>query len=272
MSNFDPKTKKYPYPDKTDKHYLKIKKNKGIIFDEKYPYIDKSRSFLFKQKLIRFLLVTIVFPFSRIKMGLKIKGKENLDKNIIKNGVISCSNHIHMWDYIAIMKSIRPIKPYMLVWDKNVNGENGFLVRMVGGIPIPSNPKAVICQMRQIKEMLNNSGWLHIYAEGAMWEYYYPIRPFKRGVAFYAIRFNKPIIPFAFSYRKPSWIRKHIFRQPAAITLNIGAPIFKDESLSKEDMELDLTKRCHAEVCRLASIDNNIYPPIFNEDNKIDYY
>ena len=39
---FDPKTKKYPYTERTDEHYLKVKKDRGIVFDEKYPYIDNS--------------------------------------------------------------------------------------------------------------------------------------------------------------------------------------------------------------------------------------
>ena len=40
---FDPKTKKYPYPNITDQHYLEIKKNDGTIFDAHYPYFDKSK-------------------------------------------------------------------------------------------------------------------------------------------------------------------------------------------------------------------------------------
>ena len=34
---FDPKTNKYPYPTYTAEHYLVVKKNRGIIFDDKYP-------------------------------------------------------------------------------------------------------------------------------------------------------------------------------------------------------------------------------------------
>ena len=37
---FDPKTNKFPYTELTDKHYLQVKKNNGLVFDENYPYID----------------------------------------------------------------------------------------------------------------------------------------------------------------------------------------------------------------------------------------
>ena len=275
--SFDPKTKKYPYPEDTSAHYLKIKKDRGLVFDKNYKYVDKSKKFRFVQNLSRILLNLIVFPLTRINMGLKIYGKDNLKKNmnIIKNGVISCSNHIHMWDYIAIMKAIKPIRPYTIVWDKNVNGESGKLVRLVGGIPISKNSVSGMIEFnKSIQELLNDGKWIQIYAEGSMWEYYKPIRPFQLGVATYSIRLDKPIIPMAFSYRKPNWFRRCILRQIALINLNIGEPIFKNPLLFGEEQKKDLLIRLHNEVCNLAGIDpkENIYKPIYNNDKRIDYY
>ncbi len=273
---FDPKTKKYPYPKDTSEHYLKIKKNRNIKFDSNYPFVNTKKSFRFLRFLVRIVLVIIVFPYSRLYLGLKIKGKKNLKENkaLIKQGVISVSNHIHMWDYISIMKAIKPIKPYTIVWDKNVNGESGNLVRLVGGIPIPNNVGGKIKFFKTINELLNTGHWIHIYAEGSMWEYYYPIRPFKDGAAALAIKMNKPIIPMAFSYREPGWIRRKIFKQPAALTLNIGKPIFKNNELEYTLQKDDLTKRVHDEVCILAGInpEENIYSPYYNNSERIDYY
>ena len=274
---FDPQCKKFPYPLQTDKHYLVVKKDDGTVFDENYPYIDKSKKFLRSQKLTRILLVAIVFPLSYIRMGLRIKGKKNLKKHkdVIKKGVISCCNHVHMWDYIAIMNGIKPVKPYILAWSKNVSGELGKMVRSVGGIPIPENDmKATKAYMSSVKNLLDDGGWLHIYPEGSMWEYYRPIRPFKRGAAYLACEFDRPIIPLAFSYRKPSWIRRVLFRQIALFDLNIGEPLFRNPNLSPVDQEIDLTKRCHDAVCELAHINpkDNLYEPIFNRSQRVDYY
>ena len=274
---FDPKCDKFPYPEDTDKHYLTVKKNDGTIFDENYPYIDNSKSFRFKCFLARILLVLIVFPLSYIRLGLRIKGKKNLKKNkeIIKKGVISCSNHVHMWDYISIMNAIKPIKPKLLVWAPNVSGEMGSMVRSVGGIPIPEgNLRATAKYFEAINDYLNSGGWLQIYPEGSMWEYYAPIRPFKIGAAYFACKNNKPIIPLGFSYRRPGWIRRKIFKQIALFNLTIGEPLFPNTSLSMKEREIDLTKRCHESICILSGIlpEENIYPPIFEKNKRIDYY
>ena len=274
---FDPKTNKFPYPVETDKHYLVVKKNDGTVFDKDYPYVDTSKKFMFIQTMSRILMRLIVFPLVKIRLGLKIVGRDNLKKyrDVIKKGVISCANHVHMWDYLSIMCAIRPIRPHILSWAPNISGENGKMIRLVGGIPIPEgSAHATFAYLNAVKEMLAGGGWLHIYAEGSMWEYYAPVRPFKRGLGFFATLCDKPIIPIGFSYREPGWVRKHIFHQIAKFTLTIGEPIFPDEALEKRDREEDLTRRAHAAVCRLCGIEpsENIYPPIFENSHRIDYY
>ena len=274
---FDPKTNRFPYPEETDRHYLEIRKDRGIVFDASYPYIDKSGWFRFKQKMVRILLNCIVFPVTAIRLGLKTEGRENLKKHkaVIDNGAVSVCNHVHMWDYLAVLKSIRPYKPNILVWDKNINGENGTLIRLVGGIPIPENTVAgQKAFLKSVNGLMDEHGWLHVYAEGSMWEYYQPIRPFKRGAAMIAVSNDKPVIPLAFSYREPGWIRKHIFRQIATFTLHIGEPLFPDKNLKPKDREKDLTVRANKAVCALAGIDpdKNIYEPVFNDSKRIDYY
>ena len=264
-----------PYPERTDGHYLKIKKDDGTVFDKNYPYIDNSKKFRFKRNFVRLGLYIIVFPFSYIRMGLRIRGKKNLRKNkkLLKEGALSISNHINMWDYIAIMNAIKPFRPDVLVWDKNVSGESGPLVRLVGGIPIPEHDtQATIAYLDAVNKYLDDGGWLHIYPEGSMWEYYRYIRPFKKGIAHLARMTHKPIVPLAFSYRKPSWIRKALFKQPAVMNLCIGEPIFIDESLSPSEQEIDLLNRCHDAVVSLAGLDGeNPYESIFNNDKRIDF-
>ena len=271
---FIPNTDKYTYPEDTSGHYLKIKKDRGIIFDKDYAYIDNSKSFKFKRFWVRFLLRIIVFPWARIKLGLRIKGKANLKKykDLLNNGFVGVSNHVHLWDYISVMKAIHHIRwPYLLAWDKNVNGDSGPLVRLVGGIPIPEHDnEATVSFNHAIKELLINKGILHVYAEGSMWEYYTPIRPFKKGAASIAIKNNKPILPMAFSYRRPGWIRRKIFRKTALFTLVIGEPLRANPDLQGSKQIDDLTIRTHQAVCSLAGIQNNIYQPIYNNSRKIE--
>ena len=75
---FDPKTNKFPYPEKTDEHYLIVKKNNGAVFDGKYPYVDRSRSFRRRQRWVRLLLRLVVFPLAKVRLGLRIKAPRSL--------------------------------------------------------------------------------------------------------------------------------------------------------------------------------------------------
>ena len=273
---FDPKTKKYPYPEDTDCHYLHVKKDNGLVFDDKYPYVDKSKKMRNKQGWTRFLLKTIVFPMTYIRLGLKVRGKENLTKykDIINNGAVTVSNHVHMWDYLAIQATLKR-KMNVIVWDKNIRGEMSGMIRSVGGIPIPSEGiKGTMAFNDAVNNLLTQDhGLLQVYAEGSMWEYYAPIRPFKVGAAYFAIKADKPIVPLAFSYRRPNWFRK-LFGQIAVFNINIGEPIYPNKELSVREAEIDLTMRVHDEICRLAGInpEDNLYQPIYHNDTRIDYY
>ena len=276
MEYFDPKTTKYAYPEYTDGHYLEVKKDDGTVFDENYPYVDKSKGFKFKQFWTRVLIVLIVFPMTKIRLGLKITGRQNIKKNkeALSHGAITIANHVHMWDYLSVMMATRYRWPYLLSWMKNVSGESGPLVRMVGGIPIPENNlKATMKFVNAVDGVLKEGKFVHIYPEGSMWEYYAPIRPFKNGAFYFAVSNHVPVIPMGFSYRKPGWIRRKIFKQIALFNLNIGEPLFVNASLDKKEQELDLIKRAHEAICELAHIEKgkNIYSPIYNKSKKIDY-
>lgn len=277
MERFDPKTIKFPYPEDTGTHYLKVKKNDGTVFDEHYPFIDASKKFKRKQWWLRLGLHLLAHPLMGIRTGLRIKGKENLKKHkdVLDKGAVSISNHIHMWDYIGISKALWPRKTNVLSWAPDISGENGKMIRLVGGIPIPEDDfRATAAYMKAVRNLLKEGGWLHIYAEGSMWEYYGQIRPFKRGAAYFAIKEDKPILPMAYSFRKPGWIRRKIFKQIALLTLNIGEPIYANKTLPEREQEKDLLIRAHEAVCRLADIDpkKNLYPPIYDNSRRIDYY
>ena len=274
---FYPKTKKYPYTEYTDGHYITIKKNKGINFDKDYPYLDESKKFKFKRFWFRIFFRLIVIPVSNIRLGLRVKGRKNLKKykDVINGGIISVCNHMHYWDYLGILHGIRYHKPKFLAWASNINGGLGGAMRLVGGIPIPeTGVHATMSFTKAINKHLNNGGWLHIYSEGSMWEYYKPIRPFKKGAATFACKLDKPILPMAYRYRKPCWIRRVIFKQIATLTLCIGEPIYKNDTLDRHEQILDLTIRSHEEVCKLAGIDpkENIYKPVYENSKKIVYY
>ena len=274
--DFDPRPTKYPFPENTDGHYITIKKNDGTVFDENYPYVDRSFGMRSRQFWVRVLLNTIVFPMARVKLGLRIRGRENLKKHreLLEKGAVTCSNHVHFWDYICVLRALRPAKPYVPVWAPNVRGESGSLVRAVGGVPIPEGDiRATAAFIDAIRGVLDG-GRLHFYPEGSMWEFYRPIRPFKTGMAYIACKYEKPIVPMAFSYRRPGWIRRKVFGQTALLELTVGEPLLPGESLPQKERVKDLTVRCHEAVCALAGFapGEKIYAPLFEDSKRVDYY
>jgi 1-acyl-sn-glycerol-3-phosphate acyltransferase len=273
---FDPKTNKYPYTEFTDGHYIHTGDKYNHEFNKDYPYVETSKWHKFKSFWFKIFFNVIVIPVSNTRLGLRVKGRKNLKahRETIKNGIISCCNHVHYWDFLGIYYGVRHYQPNFLVWDKNINGGFGPCMRLLGGIPIPEHDLGGQKRFtKEVRGLLSDKQWLHIYSEGSMWEYYRPIRPFKRGLAVYAIKCDKPILPMAFTYRRPNWVRRTIFRQIAVFTLNIGEPIYRNKDLPYDEQERDLITRAHEAVCRLAGFADgeNIYEPIFNNSKRIEY-
>jgi len=273
--DYDPKVNKFPYPKDTSMHYLKKDCVINLDLNEKYQYIDESIKFKRKLKFFRFIVRLIVFPLVKIRLNLKIVGRKNLKlyKDVLKDGAITVCNHVHMWDYLAISKALKKTDIKFLAWKKNLEASNRGLVKLAGGIPIPEdNIKGSLKFVKEINNYLNNKGWLHIYAEGSMWEFYRPIRPFKDGFAYFSIKNNKPILPLAISYRKNGFIRSKIFKSPASLTINIGKPIIPLKNQNYKEYKDEFMKLIHKEVVSLAFIKDNYYEPIYNNSKRIDYY
>ena len=273
--DYDPKVNKFPYPSDTSMHYLKKDCVINLDLNEKYQYIDESIKFKRKLKFFRFIVRLIVFPLVKIRLNLKIVGRKNLKlyKDVLKDGAITVCNHVHMWDYLAISMALKKADIKFLAWKKNLEASNRGLVKLAGGIPIPEdNIKGSLKFVKEINNYLNNKGWLHIYAEGSMWEFYRPIRPFKDGFAYFSIKNNKPILPLAISYRKNGFIRSKIFKSPASLTINIGKPIIPLKNQNYKEYKDEFMKLIHKEVVSLAFIKDNYYEPIYNNSKRIDYY
>ena len=103
---------------------------------------------------------------------------------------------------------------------------------MSGGIPIPThNIHAMIKFNLAMEEALESGKWMHFYPEGSLWFYYPDIRPFKKGVFKYAVKFDKPVIPLAFSFRPRKGLQK-LFGKKPLVDLHIGKPLFPDQNLT----------------------------------------
>ena len=127
-----------------------------------------------------------------------------------------------MWDYLCVLKAIRPHLAYFPAWKTNFEGSNRHLIRLSGGIPVPEDSARALIKFNEaIEEVLKSGKWLHFFPEGSLWFFYPDIRPLKKAVFKYAVRYEKPIIPITMSFRPRKGIMK-LFGKSHLLLYNLG--------------------------------------------------
>ncbi len=262
----------YDYPDRCDAHMITVKRVRDIAFNTSYPYLDQRARFKFMRAIYWLLVNLIVFPVTRLSHGLRIYGKKNLKKNkaLLKNGAITISNHVFYWDYLCVLKAIRPHLAYFPAWKDNLEGPCGRLIRLSGGIPVPTDSAHAMIEFnRAMEEVLESGRWLHFFPEGSMWFFYPDIRPLKKAVFTYAVRFDKPVLPITMSFRPRRGITR-LFTKTPCVDLHIGEPLLPDKSISAREAAAEL----HTRAYHVMQVMNGIEPgaPTYNKDQSVLHY
>lgn len=260
----------YVYPEKLDAHMLEPKIVREIKVDENYPFLDKSFKFRFVSGLMYLGIYVIVFPLTHIRFGLKIEGRNILRKyrKLLKDGAMTVSNHMHRWDYLFVLEAVRFRMMYFPAYKENLSGPDSGFIRHAGGIPVPDSLRLIKYFNNAFDEIRAKKKWFHVYPESSNFLYFQPIRPFKKGVFTMAQRYNLPVLPMAFSYRKPRFPFTIVNglralsggKKLPMITLRIGEPLLFDESLSRKESIQKMRDDCHKAIVRLAGITDNPYP------------
>lgn len=260
------------YPERSDQHMLELKRTKELHIDENYDFMPSGVAFRIKRALVASVLHTVVFPITRLTHGLRIYGRENLKKHKkeLKNGAITISNHVFMWDYLCVQKAIRPHISYFPAWKPNF--ESGFqsFMRILGGMPIPEGDiHAMAAFKHDMDEVVESGRWLHVFPEGSLWYFYPDIRPLKPAVFLYAEKYDKPLIPISMSFRPRRGINR-IFGKGPCVDLHVAEPIYADKSLPARESAEEMRARAY----RIMQEMNGIHPgdPTYNEDQSIDNY
>ena len=262
----------YKYPERSDQHMITVKHVRDTNFDENFEYLEKGAWHKFKRGVLSVALHLVAFPFVTILYGLKIHGRDKLKKyrKQFKDGAITIANHVLFLDYICVLKAIRPQLEYHAGWKTNFEGPNGPLIRWVGGIPVPTdNWRAMGKFQRAIGEVLEQGSWLHFFPEGSMWYYYPDIRPLKKAIFKYAVKYNKPVIPITMSFRPRDGILKWFGKTPM-VDLHIGDALYVDTTIPAADA----VEKIHAEAYHVMQVMNGINPgdPTYNTDQSIENY
>ena len=209
-------------------------------------------------------------PVCRLKKLSVLKIALKKHKKELSQGAITISNHVFYWDFLCVLKAIRPHLSYFPAWKDNFDGSSGNLIRLSGGIPIPTDSFRAMAKFNKaIEEVIESGKWLHFFPEGSMWLCYPDIRPLKKAVFSYAVKYDKPILPITMSFRPRRGIMKLFFKKPA-VDLHIGEPLYCNKELPRREAENELQARAY----HVMQVMNGINPedPTYNTDQNPNNY
>lgn len=235
---------------------------KDIKFDGTYTYLDKSLKFKIWHLLIYLTTWFVAFPLNRIRYGLKIEGREKIRKNkeILANGMMTVCNHVHRWDMICVMQAMRYRKAWIPMYAQPFRGNDGFLMKNIGGIAIPEEHSGLRAFDQALDELHANKQWIHIFPESCSWKFYAPLRPFKIGAFNMAYRYSLPIIPLVISFRPRTGWRKLFSKNEPLLTIHVGDPIVPDLNTPRKKEAERMRELAHKTMLKMAGIVSNPWP------------
>ena len=242
---------------------LKIETRK---IDEKFKY-NKSRIWEFFSFLFQNILsMPIKILYLKIKFHHKFIGKEKIkdlkkyceEKGLKykKCGFFIYSNHTQPFsDTFTPSLIAYPKRNFLIVNPKNISLKGtGWLVEMLGAIPIPSNISASKKFINRLENRIKKGYSISVYPEAHIWPYYTKIRPFKSVSFSYPVNFNCPVFVVTNTYQKRN---KNSNKIKVNMVSYIDGPFFPDSNLNKKEAQVSLRNKVY-ETMKNESKHNNV--------------
>ena len=233
------------------------------VEDPSYPFLNRSPGALIWRIVAYWIIFVPGRIMQRLRYGLRIEGKANLKKHKseLKNGALIVCNHVYRWDFMAIVEALNFRRLYVIVRADLVDGKDAHLIRGVGGIPIPKTAAAQRRFNQTLDKLHSEKKWICVFPEMCRWDFYEPLRPFRRGAFKIALRYNLPVLPLVISYRKPGKIRTALKWKHPLITIHVGEPVHGDSTggKSKNEVAEKMRGEARAQMLRMAGIKQNCW-------------
>ena len=243
------------YSDKLHDDFANTKGAKPVKVTADYKFLKKGPlwrlgSFI----LYRFIATPLVYLFCRLFYGVKIENRRALQK--IKGGFFLYGNHTqHACDAYIVTSTDAVAIPVVKI-----------LVRMLGGIPLPTERKGMIPFFGATKSLAEHHSVVMIYPEAHIWPYYTGIRPFGDGAFLYPVKTGRPAAAFTVTYRE----RKIFKSRHPLITVRVSEPFYPDISLPANKARRKLRDEVYDFMVRSASCDQPEYYKYIKTENKAD--
>ena len=235
-------------------------------FDETYPYVDRSFKYLFNKFIGFFFQWFVAVPSNYLKMGLRVVGRKVLKpwRKALKNGAVVVCNHTYRMDALCAFSAVRRFRRMWIpMYAKHFNGKDHWFIRYVGGIPVPET----LGGTRRFNEAFDyyhgRGDWVLVFPESVRWDYYQPLRPFRKGAFSMAYRWNVPIVPCVISWRPRTGLYKLFGKEDEPLaTITVCEPVIPDVSASRKE-EIDrLRVEAHSRMEKAAGIIANPWPAL----------
>lgn len=215
------------YSDELNDDFACTKGAKPIKITADYKFLKKGPLWrLGSFFLYRFIATPIVYLFCKLLYGVKIENAGALRK--IKGGFFLYANHTqYACDAFLPTLVSFPRRAYIVTGtDAVAIPIVKILVRMLGGIPLPTERKGMIPFFDAAKKLSAHSVVM-IYPEAHIWPYYTGIRPFGDGAFLYPVKTGRPAAAYTVTYRE----RKIFKNRHPLITVKVSDPFYPDTSL-----------------------------------------
>ncbi|MBO4740738.1 MAG: 1-acyl-sn-glycerol-3-phosphate acyltransferase [Bacteroidales bacterium] len=256
-----------------DNPYKKLypaKHLRELVFDENYTYLDKSFSFKFQRWIGYAFLVDFMIPLvNHTKFGLRVRGRKNLRKyrKELAGGAITICNHCFRWDAPCVINALHFKKIWIPVYGDNLNGKDYWHIKHVGGIPVPDNMGGLKKFNQAFDELHEKKQWFHIFPEESRWNFYKPLRPFRKGAFSMSYKYNMPRVPMCITFRERKGIYKLLGKtDEPLLTITVGEPIIPDTKNHRKDEVDRLLHISHTTLVQMAGIYKNSWPAFINEE------
>ena len=253
----------YPVDDPYE-HLLKVEKVPEHIFemDEHYPYYDQSPAYMKERNKAYFICNTYCKIVQFFKWGFRVRGRSVMRryKDAFAGGAITICNHAYRWDAVSVIHATGK-RFYIPMLGDNMMTRDYWYMRYIGGIPVPSSMAAMKKYNEAFDRYHEQGEWMHVFPEATRWNFYKPIKPFRKGAFSMAYKYNMPILPCCITYRKRTGLYL-LFgkKEEPLITITLGEPIFPDTSKPRKVEVERLRNLAHATMERMAGITHNPWP------------